>query len=136
MTGFEIGLISIVAMLLLIYIGMHVPVVLALISFVGVWVIKGNIKIAVALLWISSAKTVGDFLFGVIPLFVLMGLLVSVAGMGRDTYDIASSMLRKVRGGLGMATVIANAIFAAITGVSIASATVFLSILGHSLIVT
>ena len=45
--------------------------------------------------------------------------------MGRDTYDIASSMLRKVRGGLGMATVIANAIFAAITGVSIASATVF-----------
>ena len=36
MTGFEIGLISIVAMLLLIYIGMHVPVVLALISFVGV----------------------------------------------------------------------------------------------------
>jgi C4-dicarboxylate transporter DctM subunit len=93
--------------------------------FVGVWVIKGNIKIAVALLWISSAKTVGDFLFGVIPLFVLMGLLVSVAGMGRDTYDIASSMLRKVRGGLGMATVIANAIFAAITGVSIASATVF-----------
>ncbi len=104
---------------------MHVPVVLALISFVGVWVIKGNIKIAVALLWISSAKTVGDFLFGVIPLFVLMGLLVSVAGMGRDTYDIASSMLRKVRGGLGMATVIANAIFAAITGVSIASATVF-----------
>jgi C4-dicarboxylate transporter DctM subunit len=125
MTGLEIGLISIVAMLLLIYIGMHVPVVLALISFVGVWVIKGNIKIAVALLWISSAKTVGDFLFGVIPLFVLMGLLVSVAGMGRDTYDIASSMLRKVRGGLGMATVIANAIFAAITGVSIASATVF-----------
>jgi len=125
MTGFEIGLISIVAMLLLIYLGMHVPVVLALISFVGVWMIKGNIKIAVALLWISSAKTVADFLFGVIPLFVLMGLLVSVAGMGKDTYDIAQSMLRKVRGGLGMATVVANAIFAAITGVSIASATVF-----------
>jgi len=54
-----------------------------------------------------------------------MGLLVSVAGMGKDTYDIAQSMLRKVRGGLGMATVVANAIFAAITGVSIASATVF-----------
>ncbi|MBO6782965.1 MAG: TRAP transporter large permease, partial [Alphaproteobacteria bacterium] len=70
-------------------------------------------------------KTVADFLFGVIPLFVLMGLLVSAAGMGRDTYDIANSMLRKVRGGLGMATVIANMIFAAITGVSIASATVF-----------
>src|SRR3546814_17701945 len=81
--------------------------------------------IAIGLLWISAAGTVSDFLFGVIPLFVLMGLLVSIAGMGRDTYDIAQVLLRKVRGGLGMAKVVANAIFAAITGVSIASATVF-----------
>ncbi len=125
MTSLEIGLASVVAMLVLIYIGMYVPIVLALISFVGVWVVKGNINIAVSLLWLASAKTVGNFLFGVIPLFVLMGLLVSAAGMGRDTYDIAHSFLYRVRGGLGMATVVANAIFAAITGVSIASATVF-----------
>ncbi len=125
MTGLEIGLASIVAMLILIYIGMYVPVVLALISFVGVWVVKGNIKIATSLLWLAAAKTINNFLFGVIPLFVLMGLLVSAAGMGRDTYDIAQYFLRRVRGGLGMATVVANAIFAAITGVSIASATVF-----------
>src|SRR3546814_3724892 len=76
---------------------MHVPVVLALISFVGVWLIKGNVMIAIGLLWISAAGTVSDFLFGVIPLFVLMGLLVSIAGMGRDTYDIAQVLLRKVR---------------------------------------
>jgi len=125
MTGLEIGVSSVIAMLVLIYIGMYVPIVLALISFVGVWVVKGNINIAVSLLWLASAKTVGNFLFGVIPLFVLMGLLVSAAGMGRDTYDIAHSFLYRVRGGLGMATVVANAIFAAITGVSIASATVF-----------
>ena len=125
MSGLEIGAVSIIAMLVLIYIGMYVPIVLALISFVGVWVVKGNINVAVSLLWIASAKTVGNFLFGVIPLFVLMGLLVSAAGMGRDTYDIAHSFLYRVRGGLGMATVVANAIFAAITGVSIASATVF-----------
>ena len=125
MTSLEIGVASVIAMLVLIYIGMYVPIVLALISFVGVWVVKGNINIAVSLLWLASAKTVGNFLFGVIPLFVLMGLLVSAAGMGRDTYDIAHSFLYRVRGGLGMATVVANAIFAAITGVSIASATVF-----------
>ena len=125
MTSLEIGAASVIAMLVLIYIGMYVPIVLALISFVGVWVVKGNINIAVSLLWLASAKTVGNFLFGVIPLFVLMGLLVSAAGMGKDTYDIAYSFLYRVRGGLGMATVVANAIFAAITGVSIASATVF-----------
>jgi tripartite ATP-independent transporter DctM subunit len=125
MTGLEVGLVSVVAMLLLIYLGMYVPVVLALISFAGVWAIKGNVNIAVNLLWLTSARTVMDFLFGVIPLFVLMGLLTSAAGMGRDTYQVAHFFLRRVRGGLGMATVVANAIFAAITGVSIASATVF-----------
>ena len=125
MTGLEVGAVSVLAMLVLIYIGMYVPIVLAFISFVGVWVVKGNVNIAVSLLWMASAKTVGNFLFGVIPLFVLMGLLVSACGMGRDTYDIAQSLVKRIRGGLGMATVVANAIFAAITGVSIASATVF-----------
>lgn len=125
MTGLEVGLYSVIAMLVLIYLGMYVPVVLALISFLGVWVIRGNVDVAAGLLWLTASKTVGDFLYGVIPLFVLMGLLTSAAGMGRDTYQVAHFFLRRVRGGLGMATVVANAIFAAITGVSIASATVF-----------
>ncbi|MEP4378365.1 MAG: TRAP transporter large permease [Alphaproteobacteria bacterium] len=112
-------------MLFLIYMGMHVPIVLALVSFIGVWVLKGNANVAASLLWISAFKTVNEFLFGVIPLFVLMGLLTSAAGMGKDTYQVAHFFVRRIRGGLGMATVVANAIFAAITGVSIASATVF-----------
>jgi tripartite ATP-independent transporter DctM subunit len=61
----------------------------------------------------------------VIPLFVLMGLLVAVSGVGRDTFDVFEWLLRKVKGGLGVATVAANAVFAAITGISIASASVF-----------
>jgi C4-dicarboxylate transporter, DctM subunit len=125
MSGLEIGFVSVAVMLVLIYFGMRVPIALALISFVGVWVVKENVHIAISLLWQATAKTIGNFLFAVIPLYVLMGLLVSVAGMGRDTYDIAHSFLHRVRGGLGMATVVANAIFAAITGVSIASAAVF-----------
>ena len=60
-----------------------------------------------------------------IPLFVLMGLLVSESGLGQDIYEVANVGLRKLRGGLGVATVAANAVFAAITGVSIASAAVF-----------
>lgn len=117
MEAFEIALLSVVAMLVLIYLGMHIAVTLALISFVGAWVIKGNMIVAVNLLWISAHQTVNSFVFAVIPLFVLMGFLVSAAGMGRDAYDIGQMMLRRVLGGLGMATVVANAIFAAITGV-------------------
>ncbi|MGI9205432.1 MAG: TRAP transporter large permease, partial [Woeseiaceae bacterium] len=66
-----------------------------------------------------------DYVFGVIPLFVVMGLGVSHAKMGRDIYHVANQLLRRIRGGLGVATVAANTAFAAITGVSIASASVF-----------
>src|SRR3546814_10410173 len=77
------------------------------------------------LLVLSASKAIADFLFGVIPLFVLMGLLVGAADLARDTYQVANAGFRKLRGGLGVATVVANAIFAAITGISIASAAVF-----------
>ena len=125
MEAFEIAVLSVAAMLLFIYLGMHIAVTLALISFIGTWIIKGNITVATSLLWVSAHQTVNNFVFAVIPLFVLMGFLVSAAGMGRDAYDIGQNMLHRVRGGLGMATVVANAIFAAITGVSVASASVF-----------
>ena len=100
MEAFEIALLSVIAMLVFIYLGMHIAVTLALVSFVGTWIIKGNSVVAINLLWISSHQTVNNFVFAVIPLFVLMGFLVSVAGMGRDAYEIGQLMLRRVRGGL------------------------------------
>lgn len=128
MTPSDIGLISIVAIVLLIYAGMHVAVALGLASFVGVWLIRGTPEIATNLLAIAAADTLATYDFGVIPLFVLMGALVSAADLGRDTYVAANQLFRRVRGGLGIATVAANAVFAAVTGVSIASATVFTKI--------
>ncbi len=125
MEAFQIAIISVLAMLVLIYFGLHIAVTLALLSFVGAWVITENIIVALNLLFLAAEKTVYNFVFAVIPLFVLMGFLVAAAGMGRDAYDIGQVMLRRVRGGLGMATVVANAIFAAITGASVASASVF-----------
>jgi C4-dicarboxylate transporter DctM subunit len=125
MSSVEIGIISIVAIVLLIYAGMYVPVVLALVSFIGVWAIKGKLIIAVNLLTLAASDSIASYLFGVIPLFVLMGLLVGAADMGTDAFAVANQVFRRVRGGLGIATVAANAVFAAITGISIASAAIF-----------
>ena len=125
MSSIEIGVISILAILVLIYGGMYVPVVLALVSFVGVWAVKGKLIIAVKLLTLAASDSIASYLFGVIPLFVLMGLLVGAADMGTDAFAVANQAFRRVRGGLGVATVAANAIFAAITGISIASAAIF-----------
>jgi tripartite ATP-independent transporter DctM subunit len=125
MTGIEVGLLSIVAILILIYAGMYVPVALGLVSFVSVWYLRGTLEAPTYLVTLAASNSLEDYVFGVIPLFVVMGLVVSHAGMGRDIYQVANQLLRKIRGGLGVATVVANAAFAAITGVSIASASVF-----------
>ena len=79
MSGVEIGLISIGAILLLIYLGMHVAVTLCVVSLIGVWAVKGNVTLATKLLAIAAYDTVAGYVFGVVPLFVLMGLLVSVS---------------------------------------------------------
>lgn len=125
MTGTEIAAISILSVLVLVYSGLHVPVAFCLVSLLGVWAIKGSYAQAATLLALAAADAVSAYDFGVIPLFVLMGLLVSVADLGRDAFVAANVLLGRVRGGLGIATVAANAVFAAVTGVSIASAAVF-----------
>ena len=120
-----IGVISILFVLFFVYIGVHVGVTLSLISFVCMYLVRDNIDLAGKLLALSIGGDLQQYEFGVIPLFVLMGLLVSISGIGSDTYDVANHIFRKVRGGLGTATVGANAVFAAVTGTSIASASVF-----------
>ena len=125
MTGVEIGLWSLAAILLLIWSGMHVAIALALVSFFGIWALRDNPQIAARILSLAARESISSYLFGVVPLFVLMGLVVSRADIGRDTFDVANRAFRRLRGGLGMATVGANAVFAAITGISIASAAVF-----------
>lgn len=125
MSGVDIGLWSLVGILGLIWLGMHVSVALALTSFVGIWALRDNPTYAARLLSLATRESISSYLFGVVPLFVLMGLVVSRADIGRDTFDVANRALGRLKGGLGMATVGANAIFAAITGISIASAAVF-----------
>jgi C4-dicarboxylate transporter, DctM subunit len=125
MTPSVIGLISIAAIILLIQAGMHVAVALLLVSFVGVGLIKGDFTIAGKVMAQAASESIANYSFGTIPLFVVMGLLVGISGIGRDTFDVAGQLFRIFRGGLGMGTVAANAIFAAVNGTSIASASVF-----------
>ena len=125
MGAFEIGFISLLAIVVLVYAGLWVPFSLMLVSYVGVWALKGSPLLAGKLLALAASETISSYFFGVVPLFVLMGFVVSVTGMGRDAFDVANHLFRRLRGGLGIGTVGANAIFAAITGISIASAAVF-----------
>jgi tripartite ATP-independent transporter DctM subunit len=120
-----IALGTLVAMLVFIYCGMHVAVTLGVLSLAGVWLLKSDFGIAANLLAQAASDAIASHVFGVVPLFVLMGLLVAHADVGKDAFEVANQLFRRLRGGLGVATVAANAVFAAITGISIASAAVF-----------
>ena len=124
MSEVAIGTICLLCSLVLIQTGMHIGVALMLLSFVGVWAIK-DITIAGKLLGSSVSTSIASDAYAVIPMFVMMGLFVSATNMGRDTFEVAAVVLRRIRGALGIATVAANAVFAACTGTTIASASVF-----------
>lgn len=128
MTPFDIGLIALAAMGVFVLLGLYVPIALITCSFVGVWAIKGSPILASKLLALAANDAIANYFFGVVPLFVMMGFIVSESGMGRDAFDVANTAFRRFKGGLGVGTVGANAIFAAITGISIASAAVFTKI--------
>ena len=74
----------------------------------------------------SSAATeimdVASYTLSVVPLFVLMGNLVTRAGMSSELYQAAYAFIGHRRGGLAMSTVLACAGFGAICGSSIATA--------------
>ena len=124
----EIGLFSLAGMLVVIFMGIHIGIGLILLGFAGIWMMMGSPNVAINTVKLASNEFLRSFFFGVIPLFVLMGLVINESDVGGDTFNVARWALRKVKGGLGVATVVANAIFAAITGSSIASAAVFTKI--------
>ena len=128
MIPLEIGMLALAAMGLLVLLGLYVPIALITCSFIGVWAIKGSPILASKMLGLAANDAISSYFFGVVPLFVMMGFIVSESGIGQDTFDVANAMFRRIKGGLGLSTIAANTIFAAITGISIASAAVFTKI--------
>lgn len=114
-----------VLLVLMVIFGIHIAVALALTSALGIWLMLGNFGIAISLLEQVSYEAIRSQTFIVIPLFVLMGEFVSRCGAAGDLYQICNKALRRLPGRLAVATVAGNAIFAAVTGVSVASAAAF-----------
>lgn len=120
-----LALISVGLVFALILFGVHIGVALAAVSVFTIWCITGKFSVAISLLQTTAYSAVMDYVFAVVPLFVLMGLFATLSGATRELFTSAQVFLGRVRGGIGIATVFANAVFAAITGVSVASAAVF-----------
>lgn len=104
-----------------------VPVVIALglCSFFGLAYLTGSFNVAGSLLANTTYESIRDYVFAVIPLFVLMGEFIARSGAAEDLYKLINRSLKRLPGRLALATVVGNAVFGAVTGVSIASAAAF-----------
>src|SRR5205085_3050599 len=119
-----IGFVTLFVLMLL-----RVPVGMAM-GLVGVsgfsYLVNGDA--ALKIIGHTSMRTVTDYTFGVIPMFLLMGAFVSNSGMSRELFRAANAFLGHFKGGLGIATIAACAGFAAISGSSVATAATFSSV--------
>ncbi len=105
---------------------LRVPVGMAmgLVGVTGFGYIVGGAP-ALKIVGHTSMRTVTDWNFAVVPLFLLMGSFATTSGMSRELFRAANGFLGHFRGGLGIATIAACGGFAAICGSSVATAATF-----------
>lgn len=110
-----------VLLLVLLFSGLPVAFALGLSGVVGMVLFLGG-EGALAQLPILGYKSLDDFVLTAVPMYILMSQILLTGKVGNDLFELANKWLRHLPGGLGVATVIACAIFAAITGSSVACA--------------
>lgn len=93
-----VAALSLILLLALIFFGVHLSTSLMFTSVLSVFLFTGRFSTAMNVLSQSAWGAVRQYMFGVIPLFVLMGLLANLSGASQDLYDSASLLLKKVRG--------------------------------------
>jgi tripartite ATP-independent transporter DctM subunit len=119
-----IALTGFIALFVLMMLRVPVGMAMGLVGVTGYSAIVGPGP-ALKLVGQTSLRTVTDYTFGVIPMFMLMGAFVSVSGLSKEMFKAADAFLGHLRGGLGIATVVACGGFAAICGSSVATAATF-----------
>ena len=110
-----IGILGIVVLLILLALKMWVGAALAVVGFVGIWILK-NFSVAMTILGTAPFNNINSYSFTVIPLFTLMGCVIAETTMGVDLYAAVRHWLGRFRGGLSSATVVACGILGAICG--------------------
>ena len=116
-----IGFVSLFTLMLL-----RVPIGMAL-GLVGVtgFGYLTSMSPALKIVGHTTMRTVTDFNYAVVPLFLLMGAFATASGMSRELFRAANAFIGHLRGGLGIATILACGGFSAICGSSVATAATF-----------
>ncbi|MBL7208468.1 MAG: TRAP transporter large permease [Dehalococcoidia bacterium] len=114
-----LAIVAFALMLVLLLLAMPVGPCMAIIGFGGMCLLIGP-EPAIARLAIQTFTTSSIFLFTVVPLFILMGLLAAEARLGDDIFVAAHTWLGRLPGGLAAASALGSTAFGAVCGDAIA----------------
>jgi len=124
MSSDVVALVGFVALFVLMLLRVPVGMAMGLVGVTGFGYMVGSGP-ALKMVGQTSMRTVTDWNFAVVPLFLLMGSFATTSGMSRELFRAANAFLGHLRGGLGIATIAACGGFAAICGSSVATAATF-----------
>lgn len=125
----DIAILLVVSLVGLVAIGVHIAIALGMTSALGIFLVTGAdinaLHTTQSMLAATAYEAIRAYVFAVIPLFMLMGEFIGKSGTITDVYRGINRLLKKIPGRLAIATVVGNALFSFVTGVSIASAAAF-----------
>lgn len=125
----NIAVFLVVSLVVLVAIGVHIAIALGITSALGIFLVTGADANAFhtvqTMLAATAYEAIRAYVFAVIPLFMLMGEFIGKSGTVTDVYRGINRLLHRIPGRLAIATVVGNALFSFVTGVSIASAAAF-----------
>ncbi len=121
MTPFVAGFVGIACLFALLIVRVPVAFSMLLVGFGGYWILEGS-RSAGGVLLTESYSAISNYSLIVVPMFVLLGNISSAAGFSRGLYDAAFAWVGRFRGGLASASVLGCAVFAAVSGSSVATA--------------
>lgn len=111
---------AIVVLLLLMFMRVPVGLALAASGLLGLLLLR-NFRIVEATAESVPYTSTARYAYIVVPMFILMGTLANQSGLASSVFQLASRALRRLPGGLGVASVLTCGVFAAISGSSVAT---------------
>ncbi|WKB51979.1 TRAP transporter large permease [Eleftheria terrae] len=120
MNGTTVGLAMFAAMLLMMALRVPIAAAMFIPGALGYWAMTSDLALLNMLKGSAVARlTVYDL--SVIPLFLLMGQFATQGGLSRELFRAAAAFIGHIRGGLGMAAILAATAFGAVCGSSVAT---------------
>jgi len=120
-TPVTVGILGSALLLFLLFLGMPIAFVMMFVGFLGISYLASP-SAALPVVAKTLYETAAHYPYTIIPLFILMGGFAGNAGITRELYGTFDKWFRKFPGGLGIATIVACAFFAALSGSSVAAA--------------